>query len=182
MNTESYRPIILLTSCLCKILEWIINKKLVYVLESTDLLIPEQQYGFRKVRSITDVLIILQNHIAEAFRKKESTTKVILDLSKSYYMNWKYAIIKKIKNWKIDGKMLCFNENFMKENAQGSVGDTLSNEAAIENEVVQEAVLSVTLFLIAMSEICDGIQEPVKIIEYADDWMIFTSHKHVRTS
>jgi hypothetical protein len=70
----------------------------------------------------------------------------------------------------------------MKENAQGSVGNTLSNEAAIENEVVQEAVLSVTLFLLAMSKICDGIQEPVKIIEYADDWMIFTSHKHVRTS
>jgi hypothetical protein len=33
-----------------------------------------------------------------------------------------------------------------------------------------------------MSEICDGIQEPVKIIGYADEWMILYSHKHVRTS
>jgi Reverse transcriptase (RNA-dependent DNA polymerase) len=32
-----------------------------------------------------------------------------------------------------------------------------------------------------MSETYDGIQEPVKIIGYADDWMIFTSHKDVRT-
>jgi hypothetical protein len=103
MNTESYRPIILLTSCLCKILEWIINKKLVYVLESTDLL-PEQQYDFRKERSTTDVLIILQNHIAEAFRKKESTGKVILDLSKSYYMNWKMEIRDHQKNQKLEDR------------------------------------------------------------------------------
>jgi hypothetical protein len=69
-NTESYRSISI-TSCLGKILERIINKRLVYVLESRNLL-PEQQYGFRKSRSTTDVLIIFQNHIAETFRKKES--------------------------------------------------------------------------------------------------------------
>jgi hypothetical protein len=36
-----------------------------------------------------------------------------------------------------------------------AVGNTLSNEAVIENRVMQGAVLSVTLFLTAMSEICD---------------------------
>jgi hypothetical protein len=36
-----------LRSCLCKILERMINKRLAYVLESRKLL-PEQQYGFRK--------------------------------------------------------------------------------------------------------------------------------------
>jgi hypothetical protein len=56
-DTESYRPISL-TSCLCKILERMVNNKLVYLL-------PEQEYGFRKGRSTTDVLVILQNNIAE---------------------------------------------------------------------------------------------------------------------
>jgi hypothetical protein len=46
--------------------------------------------------------------------------------------------------------MLCFIENFMKERML---------RVAVGN----------TLFLIAMSEICNGIQEPVKIIGYADD-------------
>jgi hypothetical protein len=140
----------------------IINKKLVYVLESRNLL-PEQQYDFRKGRSTTNVLVILQNHIAEAFRKKESTTMVSLNISKAYDMSWRYAITKKITNWKIDGSMLCCIKNFMKERTLTvAVGNNLSNEAGIENGVVQGAVLSVTLFLIAMSEICDGIQEPVK--------------------
>jgi hypothetical protein len=105
-----------------------------------------------------------------------------LVISKACDMSWTYAIIKKIKNWKIDQKILSIIENFMKERTlRVTVGNTLSNKAAIKNGVVQGAVLSVTLFLLAMSEICDGIREPVKIIFYADDWMILTSHKHVRT-
>jgi hypothetical protein len=47
--------------------------------------------------------------MAEAFRKKSTT----LDISKAYDMSWRYTIIKKFKNWKIDGRMLRFIENFM---------------------------------------------------------------------
>jgi hypothetical protein len=61
-------------------------------------LIPKQQYGFRKGRSTTDVVVILQNHIAKAFRKRESTTMVSLDISKAYDMSWRYAIVKMIKD------------------------------------------------------------------------------------
>jgi hypothetical protein len=57
------------------------------------------------------------------------------------------------------------------------VGNTLSNQATIENGDVHGAVLSVTLFLVAISEICNGIEETVKIMGYADDWMILTSYQ-----
>jgi hypothetical protein len=74
----------------------------------------------------------------------------------------RYAIL---KNWKKDVRMLCFIENFKKERTLSvAVRNNLSNKAKIENGGVQGAVVSVTLFLIAMSEICDGIQEPVRII------------------
>jgi hypothetical protein len=52
-NAECYRPISL-TSCLCKVLKTIVNKRL----EERKLL-----YGFRKNRSTTDVLTILENTI-----------------------------------------------------------------------------------------------------------------------
>jgi hypothetical protein len=68
-NAESYRPISLM-SCLCKVLERIVNKRLVYILEERNLL-PSQQYGFRKNRSTTDVLTILENNIAEAIKKRQ---------------------------------------------------------------------------------------------------------------
>jgi hypothetical protein len=63
-----------------------------------------------------------------------------------------------------------------------AIGNTLSEEKQIENGVVQEAVLSVTLFLVAMAEITHGIEEPIKIIGYADDWITHTTHKHERVS
>jgi hypothetical protein len=147
-----------------RVLERIINKKFAYVLESRDLQPKNNTVSERKGRSSTDVLIILQNHVAEAFRKKESTVMVSLDISKAKNMSWRYAIIKKMKNWKIDGRMMCFIENFMKERTlRVAVGNMFSNKAAIENRIVQGAVL------IAMSEICDGIQELVKIMRRQDD-------------
>jgi hypothetical protein len=42
--------------------------------------------------------------------------------------------------------------------------------------------LIVTLFLVALAEITHGIEEPIKIIGYADDWIIHTIHKHERVS
>jgi hypothetical protein len=76
---------ILHTSCLCKVLERIVNKRLVYILEERNLL-PSQQNGFRKNRSTTDVLTILENNIAEAIKKRQSTAMVSLDISKAYDM------------------------------------------------------------------------------------------------
>jgi hypothetical protein len=63
-----------------------------------------------------------------------------------------------------------------------AIGNPLSEEKQIENRVVQGAVWSVTLFLLAMAMITHGIVEPIKIIGYADDWIIHTTHKHERVS
>jgi hypothetical protein len=52
----------------------------------------------------------------------------------------------------------------------------------IENGVVQGAVLSVTLFLVAIAEVTNSIEEPIKIIGYADDWMVHTTHQHQRVA
>jgi hypothetical protein len=62
----------------------------------------------------------------------------------------------------------------MKNILRVAIGNTLSEEKQIVN--------GVTLFLVAMAEITHGIEEPIKIIGYADDWIIQTTHKHERVS
>jgi hypothetical protein len=52
----------------------------------------------------------------------------------------------------------------------------------IENGIVQRASLRVTLFLVAMAGITDGIEEPIKIIGYADDWMVHTTQQYQRVA
>jgi Reverse transcriptase (RNA-dependent DNA polymerase) len=61
-----------------------------------------------------------------------------------------------------------------------AVGSTLSDPMTIENGVIQGAVLSVTLFLVAMSGITKKIKSPVKILGYADDWVVYTKHRTLK--
>jgi hypothetical protein len=58
---------------------------------------------------------------------------------------------------------------------QVAVGNYFSNPKEIKKGVVQGAVLSVTMFLIAMADIVKEIKETCTILRYADDWVIVTS-------
>jgi hypothetical protein len=79
--------------------------------------------------------------------------------------------------------MLLFITNFTKDTSfRVTVGNTFSTKIRIEHGTVQGAVISVTLFLIAMTDICKGMEEPTKMIGYADDWIIYTSHKLPRVA
>jgi hypothetical protein len=76
-----------------------------------------------------------------------------------------------------------FITNFTKDRSfRVTVGNTFSTKMNIENGTVQGAVISVTLFLIAMTDICKGMEEPTKMIGYVDDWIIYTSHKLPRVA
>jgi hypothetical protein len=160
-----------LTSCLCKVLERIIiNKRLVHIIEERNLF-PSKQYGFRKNRfTILDVHSILENNIVEAFCHVQSTAMISLDISKAYDMCWQYNILKKLKSWKLGGKMLQFISDFMREEKQ------------FENGVfsIFLAVFSVTQFLVSMAGVTDGIEESIQISGYADDWMIHTTQQQQR--
>ena len=80
-QATSYRPIAL-TSCVCKLMEKVINIRLVWHLESKGLISP-CQFGFRKKRSTLDPLLRLTNQIRQGFAKRCQTIGVFFDLEKA---------------------------------------------------------------------------------------------------
>ena len=82
LQATSYRPVAL-TSCVCKLMEKIINTRLVWHLESKGLIAP-CQFGFRKNQSTLDPLLRLTNQIQQGFAKRCQTISVFFDLEQAW--------------------------------------------------------------------------------------------------
>ena len=70
-DVKSYRPICL-TSCLGKLIESMINKRLMWHLEKNQLITP-QQAGFRQHHSTEDQVTYLSQKIEDGFQGKKHT-------------------------------------------------------------------------------------------------------------
>jgi len=76
-DPSSYHPIAL-TSSICKVMERMINSRLVWYLERHKLITPVQ-CGFRKQRSTTDHLVRLEAFVRESFIQRQYTVAVFFD-------------------------------------------------------------------------------------------------------
>ena len=85
----SYCPISLL-SCVDKLLERMVNRRLINHLESNNVLSPTQT-GYRKYRSTEDQFVYLAQNIEDAFQEKRKVLAVFFDLSNAFEKVWKVS-------------------------------------------------------------------------------------------
>ena len=170
-NCGSYRPISL-TSVLGKTFEKIINKRLIWYLESNNILSPHQ-YGFRKSKSTLHAIANLESEIKLAFNNNSSLFTVFFDLEKAYDRTWKYHICKTLHKYGLKNNLPLIIQNFLKNRyLTVRVSDQLSTFHQIQNGVPQGSVISVTLFLVAINDISSKINFPLTHILFADDLSI----------
>ena len=138
-NPNNYRPIAL-TSCICKTLERTISERLVWYLETNNI-ITEFQSGFRHQRSTNDHLVRLETFIREAFIKKEHLVAVFFDLEKAYDTTWKYGIMNDLHEIGLKGRLPIFVQNFLSNREfKPRVGSTLSEAHNQEQGVPQGSI------------------------------------------
>ena len=177
---SNYRPIAL-TSCLCKTLERMINKRLVWYLESNDLISPIQS-GFRSGRSTNDHLIRLETFIRDAFVNREHVVSVFFDLEKAYDTTWRYGILKDLHDLGLRGRLPVFIRSFLEDRTmQVRVGSTLSDFYDQEQGVPQGSILSTTLFNIKINNIVKCLDSKTDGSLYVDDFGICYRSKNMRT-
>lgn len=176
-SPTNYRPISL-TCVLCKILEKMVSKRLLWFIETNNLL-SSYQSGFRKKRSTSDHLLDLQQDILTAFHGGNKLYSIFFDMEKAYDKAWRYKILQKIQSLGIRGHLAFFIKNFLSNRSfRVRVNHTFSSLKPIENGVPQGSVLSTTLFILLIDEISTIITPPISLRLFADDINISIKCKH----
>ncbi|GFX51301.1 probable RNA-directed DNA polymerase from transposon X-element [Trichonephila clavipes] len=180
-SANNYHPIAL-TSCLSKLMERIVSARLMFHLESHNLLSPLQN-GFRKSRSTTDNLLRLETAIREAFVKKQYNISVFFDIKKGYDMSWRYGILRDLYAMDIRGNLPVFIKNFLNHPSfQVRLRSFYSNIFIQEQGVPQESVLSILLFIIKINSITHHINQGIQCSLYVDDVQISHSSKFLNVA
>ena len=145
-DPSSYRPISLL-SCVGKLLERIINKRLIWHLESNSVL-ASTQTGDQQFRSTEDQLVLLTQDIDDAFQEKKKVLAVFFDLSKAFDKVWKDELLLKLLRAGVHGKMYKWLSDFLfNRTARVKLDGTISRQVKLREGDPQGGVVSPTLFL-----------------------------------
>lgn len=170
------RPISL-NSCLLKILEKCLYNRMAWLLESGCVL-PDSQFGFRKFRSCHDNLIILTNYIHKGFLNGLDTAAVFLDINSAFDNVVPSVLINQLKDLGIPAKVRKFIGNLLHTREISFINNgTLSNSLYSFKGTPQGSMLSPILFNIFIKNISNNLHPEVKILQYADDVVIFSHNR-----
>ena len=180
-NPCSYRPISLL-SCVGKLLERMINRRLINHLEGNNVLSPTQT-GYRKHRSTEDQLAYLAQNIEDAFQEKRKVLAVFFDLSNAFDKVWKEGLLVKLLRTGVRSKMYMWIQHFLfARTARVKLDGILSKKVCLREGVPQGGVLSPTLFLVYINDILTTLSKRVSNTLHTDDLAIWNASEHTTTA
>jgi hypothetical protein len=141
-------------SSLSKILEKIVQKKLVNHLESNNLLY-KHQYGFLRGKCIEFNLLHVSNKITEALNIGKYCLGIFLDLKKAFDVCSHEILFKKLeKGFGVRGSALLWFKNYLSGRKQVvDINGSLSQPRDINISVLQGSILGPILFLCYINDL-----------------------------
>ena len=180
-DPSNYRPISL-TSCLGKIFERMVSKRLVWYLENNSLL-SKFQSGFRKHHSTIDHIIRLETDIRKGYKFKKHTTAVFLDITRAYDMVFRPILLFKLHKLGVRGHLAQYLVGFLSgaRRFQLRFRSIFSNTHVLENGLPQGSCLSPILFNVMINDLFDTVPPGINFSLFADDsalWCTDSDSQH----
>ena len=170
----AYRPISI-SSYIGKLLEKIFAARLTIFLEKHKIFDPNQE-GFTVNRNTIRYLNRLHLEIKSDLLQNNTVIGLFVDFEKAFDSVWKKALIVKMYNLKIQGKVLKLIDNFLQLRrvqleVNGNIGDMRNSN---EYGLPQGSALSPVLFKIFLIDILEEYnrREDIRIYKFADDGTI----------
>ena len=167
---KNYRPISQ-TSCLGKVAERMVNRRLYWWME-TNGLITQTQAGFRRQCRTEDQLFRFTQKVLDGFQEGKQTTAVFIDLQQAYDRVWRTGLFQKMQSLGIKSNLYSWIKSFLSDRLiQTRFNSALSSKQTQEEGLPQGSSLSCTLFLIFLNDVSD-ILDAEKAL-FADDLVIW---------
>jgi hypothetical protein len=174
----NYRPVSVLP-VFSKILEKLMHKRLMSFIKKHNIILCENQYGFREEHSTYMALLNLIDHISQEMDKKNYSIGIFLDLSKAFDTIDHTILLKKLNIYGIRGVAQSWLANYLSGRTQCvSIGDDRSSHSLVTCGVPQGSILGPLLFILYINDIV-RTSHILNFVMFADDTNLFLSHKNL---
>ena len=110
--TAKYYHLVSLLSVFSKVFENIVNNRIVGHQEKCGLFC-DFQYGFRSSESTADLLTVVSDGIARAFKRSGATQAIAVDISKVLDRVWHAGLLHKLESYAISGQIFDLISSFL---------------------------------------------------------------------
>ena len=144
--------------------------------------LPPSQYGLRKNRSTEDEVTLLTQDIEHGFHQKMKTLAVFVDLTKAFDKVWKGSLLFKLLRKRVCGNMYKRIQSYLFQRSARVRLDGQTSSSVKIRGVPQGGVISPTLFIIFIDDICYQVSSYIPRALHADDLALWTKAEQVTTA
>lgn len=178
VGKEKVRPITM-SSCVSKVLERLINERLVWWVEANNFL-DNSQNGFRKGTSCDNNTSKLIMDIVSGFYQNKKTIATFLDISSAYDNVIRNVMIQKLNDINCPWYIMQWINTWMRDRETSFVLSEKNTETRITNKgLPQGGVLSSILYAIYTKDLMKNIDKEVQVLQYADDLALYVTGRKI---